>query len=190
VRRQLLFAIMALIAVPPFPLSAQDEARPNNPVSQIQSPNGRYQVEFSQPRTAATNSGSRLWAAITVRDLQTGAQRTAHVAEGQRGSGDTWQAFSPFEDEHAWSPDGLYVAYLNCGCLDQAGVPGFDAVCHNDIVFLAMVPPPSNSHELALGTVQFGGWASGHPHTVIEIDAARSDGTNHRRLPYLTGRTP
>jgi hypothetical protein len=187
VQYHLLLAITALVTAPASLATAQLEAGTPSPVLQIRSPDGRFEVQFSQPRTAATESDSGLWSVITVRDLRTGNQRTAHVAEGDRGSQDPWQGFRPYEGEGAWSPDNLYVAYLSCGCMDQEGVPEFDAVCHNDIRFLPMLPPPSNRRELALSVIEFGGWTSGRPHTVFEIDAALSNGSRHRRLPYVAG---
>src|SRR4051812_43797657 len=61
----------------------------------IKSPNHRYAVRFSDPRSDAADAG-RLWGRITVRDLQTGRETTTRVAAGQRGQRN-FEGFSRYE---------------------------------------------------------------------------------------------
>lgn len=79
---------------------------------------------------------------------------------------------------------------MSCGCLDQEGFEDFDAVCHDELAFLPMLPPPSGRHELALGQLAFGGWVPNRRHTLFEIDLALSDGTRHRVLPWVADPSP
>lgn len=160
------------------------------PALTVRSPKGRFLVQFSEPRTVAREPSDALWSVVTVRDLEAGTVRVAHSATGRRGSGDSWQGFRAWEGREPWSPDGLYLVYVSCGCLDQEGFEDFDAVCHDELAFLPMLPPPSGRHELALGQLAFGGWVPNRRHTLFEIDLALSDGTRHRVLPWVADPSP
>lgn len=144
------------------------------------SPNGRFAVRFSDERSDPGSAG-KLWGRVTVRDLQTGIERTVRVAQGQRGRG-IFEGFSLQEQSGAWSPDGLYLAYWDDQCQDEPSVPG-GAICHlHEIRFLSMQRTLGCREELVLGRYAFGGWARGQPHTILEI-LINEDGQTVPRSP-------
>jgi hypothetical protein len=148
----------------------------------VKSPNHRYEVRFSDQRSDSTGVGT-LWGKITVRDLKQGTERTARVAEGQRGNG-VFQGFGLHESAQAWSPDGLYLAYWDDYCQDEGSVPG-GVVCHlHEMHFLRMNAVPACREELTLSRYAFGGWARGQAHTILEI-LINEAGQKVQRLPCL-----
>ena len=138
----------------------------NNSVT-TKSPNGRFAVRFSDERSDPGSAG-KLWGRVIVRDLQTGIEKTVRVAQGQRGRG-IFEGFSLYEQSGAWSPDGLYLAYWDDQCQDEPSLSG-GAICHlHEIRFLSMQRTVGCRAELVLSRYAFGGWASGQPHTILEV---------------------
>jgi hypothetical protein len=116
-----------------------------------------------------------------VRDLKTGKERIARVAEGQRGRG-IWEGFTVYEPRDAWSPDGLYLVYWDDRCMDEGSVPG-GIVCHlHELRFLSLEPDSACGEELVLGRYTFGGWAPGQSHMVLET-LVNEAGEKVQRLP-------
>lgn len=129
--------------------------------------NGRYAVRFSNTQSDDSGAG-KLWRTILVKDLKTGSERTARTADGDRRKG-IFEAFSPFEESYAWSPDGLYLAYWDDYCLDEVGASA-GVICHlHEIHILSMKADPLCRAELVLSRYAFGGWARGRHHTILEI---------------------
>ena len=149
------------------------------------SPNGRYSVRFSDKRSDNNDAGD-LWGRLTVRDLKTGAERTARVAAGQRGKG-VFEGFSPAEQSNAWSPDGLYLAFWDNQCNDEPAVPG-GVICHlHEVRFLGMRRWSDCREELELGRYAFAGWVRDQPHTVLEI-LINEDGQRVPRSPCVVAK--
>lgn len=143
----------------------------------IKSPNGRYAVQFSDPRSDAAGPG-RLWGKITVRDSRTGTERMARLANGSRDTA-VFEGFSLYEQNPAWSPDGLYFAFWADYCRSEPAVPG-GVVCHlHEVHFLSMKQSDCRT-GLVLGRYAFAGWAQKAPHTVLEIPEYADSRTNRR----------
>ena len=145
------------------------------------SPNRRFVVHFSQPRSEGPDA---LWGLVSVRDLRSGQARIVRRAAGRRGAGH-FEGFQPLDRPDAWSPDGLFLAYTNAFCTDAPEAPG-GIVCHlHDIRVLSVRPLPPHTATLSLGRYAFGGWK--RPHTVLEI-LVNGDGRSVPRNPtQMTG---
>lgn len=160
-----------------FSPNSEQNASPNRDDSiEIRSPNSRFIIRFSEPRSDVSGE---LWGMITVRDVRDGRERIARRAAGRRGEGN-FEGFSPLDLPDTWSPDGLFLAYRDSFCADEPGVNG-GVVCHlHEIHFLSMNLLPPDTQELALGRYAFGGWL--WPHTVLEIPAD-GEGRQVKRNP-------
>ncbi len=157
--------------------NSEQNAKPNRDEAiEIPSPNRRFIVRFSEPRS---DEKGKLWGMITVRDLRAGRERIARRTAGARGEGN-FEGFFPLDLPRAWSPDGLFLAYRDDFCADEPGVKG-GVVCHiHEIRFLSMNPLPPDMEDLVLGRYSFAGW-TGH-HTVLEI-LINEDGRKVKRNP-------
>lgn len=168
--------IMVMAALFFNPSTEQNASPKIDDAIEIRSPNRRFIVRFSEPRS---DEPVELWGMITVRDVRDGRERIARVAAGRRGEG-TFEGFSPLDLPDAWSPDGLFLAYWDDFCADEPGVKS-GVVCHlHEIRFLSMNSLPPDTEELSLGRYSFGGWAG--PHTVLEI-LINEDGRKVKRNP-------
>lgn len=145
----------------------------------VKSPNRRFEVRFSDPRSDSTEAG-KLWGKISVRDVKAGTERTARLAEGARGKG-VFEGFGLHENAQAWSPDGLYLAYWDNYCQEEGSVPG-GVVCHLHEVHFLNMNTTSACPELVLSRYAFGGWARGEAHNVLEI-LINEAGQKVKRLP-------
>jgi hypothetical protein len=173
-------SITFLAAVLILIISQATSSQPRNNSATTKSPNGRFAVRFLDERSGSGNAG-KLWGRVTVRDLQSGIERTVRVAQGQRGRG-IFEGFSLYEQSAAWSPDGLYLAYWDDQCQDEPAVPG-GAICHlHEICFLSMQRTLGCREELVLSRYAFGGWARGQSHTILEI-LINEDGQTVPRSP-------
>lgn len=128
-----LFAVAIIFSLTAINFDAA--ASPDSAVT-LNSPNHRYAVRFSDPRSDSDDAG-RLWGKISVCDLKTGAERTARVASGQRKQGN-FEGFSVYDERAAWSPDSLYLAFWVDSCQNEPAVSA-GVVCHlHEVHFLSM----------------------------------------------------
>jgi len=178
------FLLLVALILCASPQTRQPRRRANSKLLvTMVSPNGRYAVRFSSEQSNDKGT-DKLWGAIIVRDLRTGRERTARIANGDRRKG-IFESFGQYDDSLPWSPDGLYLAYWDDYCLDEPGAAA-RAVCHlHEIHFLRMSARPLCREELVLSRYAFGGWAHGHGHTILEILINEEDGRKAKKLPCV-----